>query len=76
MQIVTSSAVVLSAFGREGNIFSTCCNTGDFMKVTITAISSCLLHRLFNFPKPGVRRNFSGTSGGRLSVRQERKLPT
>jgi len=38
--ITTSSAVVLSAFGLEGNIFSMCCNTGDFLKVTtgITAI--------------------------------------
>jgi len=30
MQIVTSSAVVPSAFCQEGNIFSICCNTGEF----------------------------------------------
>ena len=36
--VTTSSAVILSAFGQEGNIFSMCCNTGDFLKVTITAI--------------------------------------
>lgn len=37
----TSSAVVLSAFGKKGNIFSMCCSTGEFLldilKVTITA---------------------------------------
>jgi hypothetical protein len=38
LQIVTSSAVILNAFGREGNIYSMCCNTGDLLKVTATAI--------------------------------------
>jgi hypothetical protein len=38
LPIVTSCAVMLNAFGREGNIFSMCCNTGDLLKVTITAI--------------------------------------
>jgi len=76
--VTTSSAVVLSAFGQEVNIFSMCCNTGDFLKVIYynSDSSSCLLHRELNFPKPGVRRNVSGTSGGRLSVRQEKIRPT
>jgi hypothetical protein len=26
-----SSVVVLSAFSQEGNIFSICCNTGEFL---------------------------------------------
>jgi len=40
-----SSAVVLSAFSQEGNIFSTCCSNGevllDSLKVIIT-VSFCL----------------------------------
>jgi hypothetical protein len=39
-QKVTSSVVVLSAFCQEGNIFSICCSTDefllDFLKVMIT----------------------------------------
>jgi hypothetical protein len=41
------SAGTLSAFGQEGNIFSICCSTGefllDFVKVVITAIASVQL---------------------------------
>jgi hypothetical protein len=50
-----SSAVLLSAVGQE-DIFSICCNTGDFLKVIYynSDYSSCLLHRLLNFPRPGV----------------------
>jgi hypothetical protein len=41
LRVKTSSAVVLTTFGQQGNISSICCRTGDFLldfiKVIITA---------------------------------------
>jgi hypothetical protein len=55
LPILTKSyAVVLSAFGREGNIFSMCCNTGDLLRVIYynSDSSSCLFTDCSTFRNP------------------------
>jgi hypothetical protein len=48
-QQIACSACMLTAFGQAGNIFSTCCSTGEFLldfpKVTVTV-------NLFSIPSP------------------------
>ena len=73
-----SSSGVLRAFGQVGDISSICCTTGqlslDFLKDIIRAnIFPRFLHRLLNLPRLGVWRDASGKSGGRWSVKQEKK---
>ena len=53
----TFYAVVLSAFGQEGNIFNICCNTDGFCRLSEGYHHRCsfsrFFHRLLNLPKFG-----------------------
>ena len=57
LQRVKCCAVLVSVFGQERSIFSTCCSTGefilDFLKVILPANHFLFLHRLLNLPRLG-----------------------
>jgi len=58
LQTETRCAGILTAVGREGDIFSICSSTGEFvlhfLQVDFTARVSRLFHRLLILPRFGV----------------------
>jgi hypothetical protein len=70
-----SSAIVLSAFSQEGNIFSTCCSNSevllDFKGYHHSEFLSCFLDQLLNLPGRGVLCKTSGVSAGHFSSREK-----
>jgi hypothetical protein len=72
-------AAILITFGQEGNIFSICCSSDEyllyFLKVIITAFFPHFLHRLLNLPRLGRWRKVSRTLNGRLSFKQGKEWP-
>jgi hypothetical protein len=72
LQTITCCAGILTAVGREGDIFSICSSTGElvlhFLQVSCTASISRLLHRPLNIPTVGVRRKATGGVGRTLIV--------
>ena len=70
-QQTTTSAVLLSAFGLEGNLCRVCFSTGefllDFQRVTSQYFAS-FPHGLLSFLRLGVVRNTRATMGGRISA--------
>ena len=74
-RIQRSSAVVLSAFGQEGNILSICCGPGELL-IHFGNITYLSLASFTDWQPLSLRRNTSITSGGRWSVKQGKKKKT